>query len=369
MDQQRTNSLADQRLVDAMLRGLRLDTSEAMAGRLAQVQEAIQEDQATARPRPVGVVGSTRRRSWLTFTRAALGGVSALAAVLLIAVFMQPSPVSATALLERAHALELKSTTGDRRYQVSVLAPHGRGELPTITGVLDVRDGDQMRFDLTQPNGKHHVWGIGPEGPWQLPPNGKPVREAKGRWPRWLQGTSQALLIDTMPSLLDLVIGGYDATTSRENEQTVIIATQRDASEGGPDEIVIQLDHEGGAVSTLELRWKPDSDERWRKAREHARVHGVPGTPPRRDDRTTDGQRRPPAQGARGGRRDGAEDRGPDREFARDHDRRRMANLRHRRPGGPPAPRSIRFERVPSATVPHDWYLAPEDVDPASPSA
>lgn len=347
-DTSRHERIADQRLIDAILRGRRLDTTASLEARFTRVQEGIEVPQPAGRPRPLARV--RRRHSWRTVTRAALGGVSALAAVLMIAVLMQPSPVSATALLEQAQSFELKSSSGVRRYVVSISAPHGRPGMPMLTGILDVRDGEHMRFDLTQPNGTHHIWGMGPEGPWQLPPNGRPKREVKGRWPRWLEGTSQALLIDTMPSLLDLVLDGYDVMTSEEDGMTKLMAIQRDASEGGPDEVVIELDREVGGVFAIELRWAPSSEERWRRARDQARPREGDARPPRRSPQVGDeGRRTPsgvhPARSSGGGERD------------------RARGAHGRRPGGPPAPRVIRFQRVPAEPVDSDWFTGPVNND------
>lgn len=386
---------ADQLLVDAMLRGGKLDTNESLDLRMGRVHEEISNDADQYQHRPVVSSQSGGGRNWNTVFRAALGGVTAIAAVLMVAVLLQTSPVSATDLLERAHKVELTSATGDHRYMVTISPPHQRSQHPELQGVLDVRDGKHMRFDLTQPNGTHHIWGFGPEGPWQLTPRGHVVRDRAARCPRWLLGESRSLLIDTMPGLLDLVLTGYDATSTKdENGLTQIIATQRDAAEGGPDEIVIELDGEQNEVVALELRWSPDSEERWR------RMHGGAG---QRSDASTDGRRRgdpssrdrkrkaiaesegaqsppfgrsqdarhrPGHPGDRPGRRGG--ENGKDKEMNRSmaaekatHERleRRRESMREkfRRPGGPPVPSAIRFQRVPNAEfISDDWYSGPQ---------
>ena len=250
-ESERKHLKADQLIVDAMLRGRELDTSESIDERMERVREGIAGDTLEQRPRPATATGSRGSRNWNNVIRAALGGATAIAAVLIVAVLLQTSPVSATDLLQRAHTIETNSAAGDRRYMVTIRPPHQRSSLPIVEGILDVRDGKQMRFDLTHPNGTHHIWGFGPDGPWQVTPNGHVIRDRAARWPRWLMGESRALLIDTMPSLLDLVLTGYDASSSQgEDGLTRIVATQRDASEGGPDEIIIELDSVLGSVSS-----------------------------------------------------------------------------------------------------------------------
>ena len=260
--------------------------------------------------------------------------------------------------------------------------------MPVLKGVLDVRDGQQMRFDLTQPNGTHHIWGFGAEGPWQLRPNGRIIRDRTARWPRWLMGESRSLLIDTMPGLLDLVLTGYDASSSQsEDGVTRIIATQRDTAEGGPDEIVIELDPGENQVSALELRWNQDSEEQWRRKHENGgrsgsdvqrRRRGDPaegdrmhrrgeiegGLPPSPRGRGMDSRMHPrhPSLG-----REGMQEVPVDRSAriandgdARSLDRHAAMREKFRRPGGPPAPSVIRFERIPIENVPLNWYSGPE---------
>ena len=396
-DSDKADLQADQLLVDAMLRGSVRDTTESLQDRMHRVQRAISAEAQQSQLQLASTSETKPIRNWNNIYRAALGGVTALAAVLMVAVLLQTSPVSATDLLQRAHTVESNAAVGEQRYQVTIRPPHQHGSLPVVSGILDVRDGRQMRFDLTHPNGTHHIWGFGPEGPWQITPSGKVIRDRGPRWPRWLMGESRSLLIDTMPGLLDLVLTGYDAeSTTADDGMTRIVATQRDAAEGGPDEIVIELDPEENQVHALELRWSPGSEERWQRSHHGQRrakdasgdatdrgPHPSRESARRGESNATDGppgrgrgfaqRHRPPGHPGQGGRRGApAHQQLMDEDAAADtkanpHQRRRDAMRemkdRFRRPGGPPAPRSIRFERIPTQTLPDDWYAGPSAQD------
>ncbi|MCH2162048.1 MAG: hypothetical protein MK085_09270 [Phycisphaerales bacterium] len=370
---------AEQRLIDAMLRGVHQDTPDALNARLQRVRSAI----AAGAPEVDAPDSIPLRRPlrWQRYVQAAVGGAGALAAVLFLAVLLQPTPVGATALLEQARAAEALAANGDQRYQVQIHPPHGAKGRPVLDATLDVRNGKFIRFELTQPDGSRHIWGLGRKGPWERGPRAE-MRPGRGRpWPGWLESGSQALLIDTMPALLDLVVAGYEATTveSEDGASTRIIATQRDPLLGGPDEVVIELDPEQQGVQVLELRWNPGSDARWR------RMHGMSSSGSEDNARGEMGRaRRGP--GAQSGTR-GAEDRrsrsegmpergrrsprgsnaeGEDGQQAQGvSERRRERWDRPRRgagqrPGGPPpAPSLIRFERLPGGPVSEDWFEGP----------
>jgi hypothetical protein len=387
-DSPRAHEKADQLLVDAMLRGQQLDTSNSLEDRLERIQRSIARESEVLDSAVAPLVTPVSGRNWNAVIRAALGGATAIAAVLMVVVLLQTSPVSATDLLERAHQIETSSAIGDHRYEVTIRPSHQHGNMPVLKGVLDVRDGKQMRFDLTQPNGTHHIWGFGVDGPWQLRPNGRVIRDRAARWPRWLMGESRSLLIDTMPGLLDLVLTGYDAFSSHsEDGITTIIATQRDAAEGGPDEIVIELDPGENQVSALELRWNPDSEEQWRRKHEVSgrsgsdaqrrrrgdpaegdRMHrpgefeGGPPPPPRGRGMDSRMHPRHPPLGREGTREVSVDQ--PARivndRNAKSLDRHAAMREKFRRPGGPPAPSAIRFERIAVENVPLNWYSGPE---------
>ena len=377
-DEKRTEAeaQAEQRLVDAMLRGIELDSTESISRRMQGVRSAISSETADQM-----VPTATRFRRpvrWQRFVQAAVGGAGALAAVLFLAVLLQPAPVGATELLEQARAAEARAASGDQRYRVRIHPPHGMTDRPVLDALLDVREGRFIRFELMQPDGSRHIWGLGRKGPWERGPRAENRSGRERPWPGWLESGSQALLIDTMPALLDLVVSGYEATRVQTDDGNTarIIATQRDPLRGGPDEVVIDLDPREQDVQALELRWNPGSDARWRRMHgmssagsmeprgETSRGRKAPGSLPgqRGLENRRPGMDEKPERGRRSQRgtkfeaQDGKEMRGAERRRER-WERPRRGGHRH---GGPPqAPSLIRFERLPSGPVSESWFDGP----------
>ena len=329
------NAEADQRLVDALLRGQHKDTQETLDSRIDRVLEEMNP-----------VVSQEPAKNGRIFKLTL--GASAIAAVLMVSlIVLQPTPVSAISLLEKAQKIELTRNSGDQRYRVAITPRLGGPNAPELKAILDVRDGHQIRFDLTQPNGTHHVWGLGPSGPWEKAPHRRVAFLEETRWPKLLEGESLSLLIDTMPSLLDLVITGYNAEDLSDHR---IRATKRDEAENGPDGILIDLNENTGEVAALELRW--DSQK--------------PGTSNRGSTRPGKGERlrrEPP----RGGRSDRfmPPPRPPGHKGEGPRDRSgRPPHMGGKGPGSPfgrpkavsPLPGVIRFERISSVDVPVGWF-------------
>ena len=330
------NAEADQRVVDALLRARHLDTPESIDARMKVLRDQISS--------PVDSVETKKGRIF----QMAIGGASAIAAVVMVSLILfNPAPVSAISLLEKAQRIELSDVSGDHRYRVTIEPAHGGHGAPPLEAILDVRDGRQLRFDLTQPNGTHHIWGLGPSGPWEKPPHREVKYLDETRWPKILEGQSLSLLIDTMPSLLDLVIKGYDAEDLSDNR---IRATKRDPNTNGPEEILIDLNEDTGEVESLELRWNPKSIGSGHrppgpdgKGPHHRRDSPRGGPPPDRfmppppnhlrDSGPRDRPGRPPHKGAKG----------PGSPFG------------HPGPVSPP-PGIIRFERISSVDVPIGWF-------------
>ena len=365
---------AEDRLVDAMLRGLHHDTPDSIRGRLERVRTAIESD-AGADEHPTALpIGRAIR--WQRYVQAVVGGAGALAAVLFLAVLLQPAPVGATDLLNLAREAEARAANGDQRYKVSIHPPHGVVDRPVLEGVLDVRDGKLIRFELTRPDGRRHIWGLGRNGPWESGPKSTVSQVQGRRWPGWLESSSESLLIDTMPALLDLVVAGYEAsTTEGEDDGRRIVARQIDPLRGGPDEVVIDLDAGHQQVRALELRWNPGSDARWRRLHgmekfaspENGRGRRGAGTNRSKDGHWGGDARRPdptgPSQrGWRGQRGSNAESSASGQSHGLEHrrerwERPRRGGFRHGHP--PQAPSRIRFERLPAGPVSEDWFDGP----------
>ena len=348
---------ADQRMVDAMLRAEVIDDQASLDVRMHRIRIAISTDGEGDSHDSVRSAAAHRR--WARVARAAIGGAGAIAAVLLFSVMLRPVPVQATAILQRVHDSEIRSSTGEHRYQLEIHPPNEMDHRPVLSGVLYVRDGELMRFDLTHPDGSVHVWGMDEQGPWEKPPRREARRSAHPRWPRWLEGESQALLVDTMPGLLELVLSGYEAEVIGEegDDALTLLASQQDPSERGPDEVLIRLNGDGDEVRELELRWNHRPDHRRPGAREHPVGHG-PGMgdmPPRDGPRGrrgmaprpehpksrpgpgADGRRPPPPKGGHS----------PEGHRGRPHPMSLAAS-------------KIKFKRVQSGPVSEDWYKGPE---------
>lgn len=349
---------ADQRMVDAMLRAEMFDDQASLDARMKSVTNAIFGDDPKIPSESVRK--EAERRRWSRMVRAAIGGAGAIAAVLLFSVMLRPLPVEATAILQRVHESEIRSSRGELRYQLEIHPPDGSGRRPVLSGVLCVRDGEMMRFDLTQPDGSVHVWGMDEHGPWEKPPRREARRSAHPRWPRWLEGDSQALLVDTMPGLLELVLSGYDAEVvpSDGDDVLTLLASQQDPSDRGPDEVLLRLNKDGDEVRELELRWNRGPGHRQHGFRDHpaGRGSGVSGMPPRDGPRGRRGMA-PRSDHAKG--RGGLG--GRDRHAAAPHGA--MHPPDGPRSGHRPMPLAaskITFKRVESGPVSEDWYKGPE---------
>ena len=349
---------ADQRLVDAMLRAENIDDQISVDARMQRVKDVIFGDDQIVSPESAR--HGIGRRRWARVIQAAIGGAGALAAVLLFSVMLRPAPVQATAILQRAHESEVRSSTGEHRYQLEIHPPNGMNHHPVLSGVLYVRDGEMMRFDLTQPDGSVHVWGMDELGPWEKPPRRDARRSSHPRWPRWLEGDSQALLVDTMPGLLELVLSGYDAEVIGGDDDDVLslLASQQVPSDRGPDEVLVRLDKDGDEVRELELRWNQTSGHRRPGSQHHPPGHGpgMGGMPPRDGPRGRRGMApRPDHPAGRPG--PGAKGRRPPPPPKGHH-----SADGHR--GGPrPMPLAaskINFKRVESGPVSEDWYKGPQ---------
>ena len=330
------NAEADQRIVDALLRSRHLDTPESIEARVKRLREEIAPS--------IDIVEERKGR----LLQMVVGGASAIAAILMVSLILfRSTPVSAISLLERAQQVELSSVSGDHRYRVTIKPAHGGHDVPPLEALLDVRDGQQLRFDLTQPNGTHHIWGLGPSGFWEKAPHRGVRYLDEPRWPKLLEGQSVSLLIDTMPSLLELVIKGYDAENLSEHQ---IRAFQRNPDEHGPKEILIDLDEYSGEVQSLELRWAPKTSgsETRSPGRDGKGPHSRKDSP--RGGHPPDRFMPPPPKRSgdagprgRGGRPPHKGGRGP--------------GSPHVRPGQvSPPPGIIRFERISSVDVPVGWF-------------
>ena len=350
---------ADQRLVDAMIRAEMIDDQATIDARMLRVRNAISGDEQEVSLE--SAPGRTGRLRWARVVQAAIGGAGAIAAVLIFSVMLRPVPVQATAILQRAHDSEIRSSPGEHRYQLEIHPPDGMGHHPVLSGVLYVRDGEMMRFDLTQPDGSVHVWGMDDQGPWEKPPRREARRSAHPRWPRWLEGESQALLVDTMPGLLGLVLAGYDAEVIEEDEDDALslLASQQDPSERGPDEVLVRLNKGGDEVRELELRWNRSSDHRRPGSRDHPFGHGsgMGDKPPRDGPRGRRGMAPPRSDHPKGRG-------GPEGKSRRPPPPPKGMHPPEGHRGGPrPVPLAagkINFKRVDSGPVSEDWYKGPE---------
>ena len=130
---------AEDRLVDAMLRGLHHDTPDSIRGRLERVRTAIESD-AGADEHPTALpIGRAIR--WQRYVQAVVGGAGALAAVLFLAVLLQPAPVGATDLLQQVAseaAVSPKAPSSDWRQCGCRRAAASRTDVHATCSVLTV---------------------------------------------------------------------------------------------------------------------------------------------------------------------------------------------------------------------------------------
>lgn len=192
----------DDRVVDALLRGLATSEPAARGRRVGGVLDRIRADGA---PRPGGS-GWTR---WIIGSAASLASA---AAILLAALLIQSPEAGAATVLDRAIAAA--AVHGPRSFRVEIDHRTGRASEadPGVEGVLDLllRPGRPtlVRLEVVRrgswddPGQPRRAMGRDERGAWVTEPNGRVRRLDEGDWERHLLGGTSPLVMDDLAGLL-----------------------------------------------------------------------------------------------------------------------------------------------------------------------
>ncbi len=324
------------RFVEALLEHRSFETPDSMDARI---------------DRAMAVVRRQPKRSHVAWQYWALP----VAALLAISMLIMPTTSSASAIVRSATRVANQAV--DRQYSV-ILIPQARNEgdePPPIRALLDVRDGDHMRVQITYPNGDVTVRGRSGDTSWEIRRDGAAVLlPSNSPWPRWIETPDGSLLVDSMASVLEELDDRFeltqvsDAKACGSDDLLEIRAVRRATSDGevssgeaptkaNPAErIEMCIDQRSNEVVRLEMFFPARNDR--------AQTEFAP--PPNGD------QPPPPPRGHGGqGGHGGHGEFGPP-----PHDQ-----LRHPPRGNrmPPPPQSISFQRTETATFPSGWFDAP----------
>lgn len=305
---------ATDRFVDSLLTHKFSESTQSMDVRIERAMRAIR-----TKPR--------RKRVWQLWA-------VPLAALLALSLLILPTTSSASAVVRSAAQVAGKQV--DRQYLV-ILTPKARREghqPPLILATLDVRDSQHLRFAITFPDGRTEIRGRDGDVSWEQRPDGSAtISDGKTPWPRWVETPDGSLLIDSMSEMLRDLDESYhiaqvtelescnsvDLVQIRARRNDLAVASD-DARRNLAERIEMCIDRKTNEVMRLEMFFPTGG-----------------GAGP-------DGQRGPPADGARRGV-------GPDGQ----RDGRRPREQRG--PMGPP--QSISLQRTDTTAFAADWFKAP----------
>lgn len=242
---------ADDRFVEALLEA-------SKSGEVAATEARIRRGMAAVRD--VGPVAVASNRRWWAMA----GGLGSIAAVMLLAVFLQATEVRADRIIARVLAAESAVTA--LRFDVRLEAPEGHRH-PDLEGSIDLlarSDGyPLLRFEVDRPVDRSHAWGVDARGGWGRSHSGIVSRFARTEWSSRIMGDGLDLLLDAIPGLLDRVAEGYELTTEVDpaDDVTTLIAVKSETDDGSksPNRIRIEIDPETDEVRRLVLVWDRES--------------------------------------------------------------------------------------------------------------
>jgi len=339
---------ADDRFVEALLEASKSEEAAAAEARIRRGMATIRAVD------PVAVVSS--RRWW-----AVASGLGSIAAVMMLAVFLQAREVRADRIIARVLAAESAVTA--LRFDVRLEAHEGRPH-PDLEGSIDLlaRPGGYplLRFEVDRPVDRSHAWGVDARGGWGRSHSGIVSRFARTEWSSRIMGDGLDLLVDAIPGLLDRVAEGYELTTEVDPAEAVVtlIAVRSETDDGSksPNRIRIEIDPDTDEVRRLVLEWDQESDS-VERGRRPSRSEGRLDRRRPDDDRSpTQFDRRPPPAGSSGGpderrRRPPPGRSGPGRDSLVEE----VIRAGSQGPARPPA--RIIFERVPASVFTPDDFV------------
>lgn len=326
----------DDRLVDALLRGLATGEASAASRRVHDVTAAIRAE--ATRP-------SSSPRRWHRWFIGSAAGLASAAVVTLSVLLVRSPEAGAATVLERAVAVA--GGFGPRSYRVEIDHRGGRPADPGVEGVLDLlvrADGPMLvRLEVGPrgapgtDHGGGRAMGRDAEGAWVTGPDGLVERVDADRWARHLLAGTAPLVADDLAGLLGGLPRDHEVLLDEDEAgRPRVVATRRTAAES------------------------PDPSDRPRRPGEATRGAAAPSPPP------------PPSMGP------------PRRiEVVLDPDTYEIASLRFVWPSserprgrpsvgrealgparperhGPPPPAEIRLERIAPRGTSADWF-SPSD--------
>lgn len=264
------------------------------------------------------------------------------AAILTVSLLVMPSNSSASAIVRSAAKAALRQA--DRQYQVTLIPvspPDGATSQPLLA-LLDVRDADHIRVEITHPNGDRTIRGRDGEVSWRQDPDGMVRIDERGAaMPKWLETPSGSLLVESMASMLDGLDASYELTRTSDADDCGIGITHITAvSINGAS--ASERPSAANPAQVIELCIDPRTNETIRLEMTFPN--------PQAHRRGEPGEMRPPPH----------EDMPPPRhhgDFADGPPERDRPIHAGRRPAAPP--RTLIFERTATDSFPADWFTAP----------
>lgn len=265
------------------------------------------------------------------------------AALVTVALLVMPSNSSASAIVRSAAQAALRQA--DRQYQVTLIpvSPPDGATPPPLLALLDVRDADHIRVEITHPNGDKTIRARDGEVSWRQEPDGiVRIDERDAAMPRWLETPSGSLLVESMASMLDGLDASYELTRSSDADDCgsgITHITAVNTKGAAPRE----RPSAASPAQVIELCIDPRTNETIRLemtfANPQAHRRGEPDEmrPPPHDDMPP-----PPPHHA---------------DFADGPPERDRPVHAGRRPAAPP--RTLIFERTATDSFPVDWFAAP----------
>ena len=271
---------------DRMVHGLLVTRHELPIDRQRRIKGLMQRVQSE----------SLRNAPWRRVVRH-LGGLAAVAAVLVAALVISPREVNAA---DRARvAAQNERAAKDRRMMFLLTPPTGRdADREPLTGTLDVRDASHMVLTLRMHDGKEQIMGRNGDSAWSIGPRGVTRVDRTDRpWPVWIESPRYGLVVDMAEMLETGLLPDWN--WKREEAANVepgverLVATRTKGRSGEPDRIDVQINTLTGRVKRMEIKW-PEG--------------GMPRMPRDGTDMRGDGEgdhRPPPMDGRRPPRGDG----------------------------------------------------------------
>lgn len=233
---------------DRMVHGLLVTKHELPIDRQRRIQGLMQRVQRE----------SLRNAPWRRVVRH-LGGLAAVAAVLVAALIFSPREVNAA---DRARAAaQSERADKDRRVMFLLTPPAGRdADREPLTGTLDVRDANHMVLTLRMPDGKEQILGRNGDSAWSIGPRGVTRVDRTDRpWPVWIESPRYGLVVDMAEMLETGLLPDWnwkreDAVKGEPGVEQ-LVATRIKGRSGEPNRIDVQINTLTGRVKRMEIKW------------------------------------------------------------------------------------------------------------------